>query len=96
MGESGFSHIKVGESGFSHTERVPNSVKKGEEQPTEIGRCSLTMKPLSTPEEFLTNLSETILSSQRTPLAIRALIKLRKQWAGMPQKAPKLRTRCQM
>jgi len=40
------------------------------------------MKPFSTPEDFRTNLSETILSSRRTPLAIWAPIKTSQAMGG--------------
>jgi len=51
--------------------------------PHEVGRSTLQMKAFSGPEEFLVNLKQAQLTTRRTPLAVRALIKLRKRFAGM-------------
>jgi predicted metal-dependent phosphoesterase TrpH len=51
--------------------------------PHEVGRSTLQMKAFSGPEEFLVNLKQAQLTARRTPLAVRALIKLRKRFAGI-------------
>ena len=51
--------------------------------PREVGRSSVEIKEFSGPEEFLDNLRHARLTGRKTPLGVRALIKLGKKIAGM-------------
>ena len=51
--------------------------------PHEVGRSSLEMKPFSGADEFRVNLKQARLTTRKTPLGVRALIKVRKKLAGI-------------
>jgi predicted metal-dependent phosphoesterase TrpH len=51
--------------------------------PHEVGRSSLEMTAFCGPDEFKANLKQARPTTRRTPLGVRALIKLRKKLAGI-------------
>lgn len=51
--------------------------------PSEVGRSYVEMAPFSTPEELLANLENARLNGRKTPLTVRAWIKLRKKLRGI-------------
>jgi predicted metal-dependent phosphoesterase TrpH len=70
-------------SAFAASHSLLRTVGSDAHVPHEVGRSSLRMKVFSGPEEFLVNLNQAQLMTRRTPVGVRALIKLRKKFAGM-------------
>ncbi len=48
----------------------------------EVGKSYVEMAPFATPEQFLANLRGASVRTRRTPLALRALVKLRRRLRG--------------
>jgi predicted metal-dependent phosphoesterase TrpH len=68
---------------FADSHSLLRTVGSDAHIPHEVGRSSVEIKEFSGPEEFLHNLSDARLTGRKTPLGVRALIKLRKKIAGM-------------
>jgi predicted metal-dependent phosphoesterase TrpH len=70
-------------SAFADSHSLLRTVGSDAHIPREVGRSALQMKDFSGPEEFLVNLKRAQLTARRTPLSVRALIKLQKKFAGI-------------
>lgn len=70
-------------SAFAESHSLLRTVGSDAHIPLEVGRSSLEMRTFSGPEEFLANLKEAQLTGRKTPLGVRAMIKLRKKFAGV-------------
>jgi predicted metal-dependent phosphoesterase TrpH len=68
---------------FAQATRRLQAVGSDSHVPSEVGRSYVEVAPFSSSEEFLVNLGRARLRRRRTPLAIRAWIKLRKKLRGL-------------
>jgi predicted metal-dependent phosphoesterase TrpH len=68
---------------LAHETRRLHAVGSDAHVPSEVGRSYVEIAPFSSSEEFLANLGQARLHRRRTPLAIRAWIKLRKRLRGL-------------
>ena len=70
-------------SAFAESHSLLRTVGSDAHISHEVGRSSVEMKAFSGPDEFRVNLKHARLMTRRTPLAVRALIKVRKKFAGI-------------
>jgi len=70
-------------SAFAESHSLLRTVGSDAHIPHEVGRSSVEMRAFSGPDEFRVNLKHARLMTRRTPLAVRALIKVRKKFAGI-------------
>jgi predicted metal-dependent phosphoesterase TrpH len=68
---------------FAQATRRLHAVGSDAHVPSEVGRSHVEIAPFSSSEEFLANLGRARLCRRRTPLAIRAWIKVRKKLRGL-------------
>lgn len=68
---------------FARETRRREAVGSDAHIPLEVGRSYVEMLPFSSSEEFLANLTGARLHGRRTPLTVRAWIKLRKELRGI-------------
>ena len=70
-------------SAFAESHSLLRTVGTDAHIPHEVGRSSVEMRAFSGPDEFRVNLKHARLMTRRTPLGVRALIKVRKKFAGI-------------
>jgi len=68
---------------FAESHSLPRAVGSDAHIPHEVGRSLLRMKAFSGSEEFLINLKQAHLTTRKTPLGVRAFMKVQRKFSGI-------------